>query len=128
MANSSWRTAALPVSHRPEHSLQIARQAATGPWLLRPLWRAVFWALTELPARVEATRPPPPAVPLYVARRVPEHVATGCGAHYAWAPSVTVNSSSSLATTSVLLKAMMAEIAAGASSSPGTLMSRSAGS
>ena len=61
--------------------LQIARQATSGPWLLRPAWRAAYWALTEVPARLEAMLPPSQAVPLTAYNHLPEqlHDAAECG-------------------------------------------------
>ena len=43
--------------------LQIAERVRTGPWPLRPFWRALHWTITELPARLEALLPPLMIVP-----------------------------------------------------------------
>ncbi len=40
--------------------MQIAALAKTGPLFLRPLSSAAYWAMTELPARLEAALPSPP--------------------------------------------------------------------
>ncbi len=51
--------------------MQVARQGQTGVWLLRPAWRGLYWALTELPARLEALLPEPPVVPLSALEATP---------------------------------------------------------
>ena len=52
--------------------LQIASRAETGLSQLRPIWRATFWALTELPARVEALLPRPSVKPMSAMKPTPE--------------------------------------------------------
>ena len=44
--------------------LQMAQRARSGLPLLRPVWRAVLWSLTELPALLESALPPTPVVQL----------------------------------------------------------------
>ena len=39
----------------------MAQRAQSGSRLQRPLWRAAFWSLTELPALLESALPPRPA-------------------------------------------------------------------
>ena len=82
-------------------SLQIEARGKTGPWLLRPAWRALFWAITEMPALLEATLlPPPPAVPLAALGVAPEQ--SDSSGQCAWAPSITKSSSSRAASTYAL--------------------------
>ncbi len=83
-------------------SPQIDERARTGPWLLRPVWRALFWAITEAPAHMEeAMLPPPPAVPLAALGLAPEAF-DGSG-QCPWAPSVTKASSSRAASTHTMV-------------------------
>ena len=44
--------------------VQMAAHAKTGPRLLCPFWSAAYWAMTELPARVEAALPAPATSPV----------------------------------------------------------------
>ncbi len=76
--------------------LQVAQQGKTGLWLLRPAWRAAYWALTELPAHLEAMLPATPVVPLSAAKPVPDHAEIG--AQSAWALAAGAANSSSWAT------------------------------
>ena len=81
-------------------SLQVDMRAKTGPWLLRPVWRALFWAITEAPAHLEAMMPPPPAISLAALGLAPEQ-SDGSG-QCAWAPSATRVSGSRAASTHML--------------------------
>ena len=51
---------------------QIARKSTIGPWPLQPFWRAIYWALTELPAHLEDVLPPAPTVPLTASKSLPD--------------------------------------------------------
>ena len=42
---------------------QMAQRAQSGASLLRPIWRAAFWALTEFPALLEEALPAAPVLP-----------------------------------------------------------------
>ena len=44
--------------------MQMARRAQSGFPLLRPVWRAALWSLTEFPAVLESALPRAPAIPL----------------------------------------------------------------
>ena len=72
-------------------SLQIAQQAKTGKWLLRPVWRAIYWGLTEMPARLEAVLPPPTVVPVSSTKLKQDQ--TQSSGQCAWAPVAATNSS-----------------------------------
>ncbi len=77
-------------------------RAKTGPWLLRPVWRALFWAITEATAHLEAMLlPPPPAVSLAVLGLAPEQ--PDSSGQCARAPSVTKVSSSRAVSTRTMV-------------------------
>ena len=65
------------VSRHDHAVLQIARKSTIGPWPLRPFWRAAYWALTELPARLEDILPTAPTVPLTALKSLPEERSDG---------------------------------------------------
>ena len=82
--------------------LQIAKRGSTGTWLLRPAWRAMFWAVTEAPARLEEMLPAWPVVPL-AALMKPAAKQPHSGDHCAWAPGAAVNSSSPVASIPIIM-------------------------
>ena len=71
--------------------LQMAERAETGPWPLRLCWRALYWAITELPAHLEALLPWPPVVPYAVHEPMPAQPDSSIQCE--WAPSVPANGS-----------------------------------
>ena len=81
--------------------LQVAQQGQTGPWLLRPLFRAAFWAFTVLPAHLEAMIPSPPSVPLSALELGTQPLPDGH--HCAWASDAGSNSSSRASAVSTLV-------------------------
>ena len=70
----------------------MAARTKTGPWLTRSYWRAVYWAITEMPARLEAMLPPPATVPCSELEPAPAQPEDGT--QCAWSPDATTNSSS----------------------------------